>query len=231
MSLLRERAEQLARENLALRDRLIGSGYMPEGITSTLDTKVGPQNPLESIADAFGLYKGPNLEDLVKTREANKARYTQAVLDMGKAQTQKVKAEAKIEKAENKAESALDQDTVINRELDLANRLGEISSRLQREAGDISTEQSIKQMREFFPYLDEAGRRATERALSASQRYRAFKEQLPSSIQAIMESKQRQQQLASDAFAREAQAIATQQSAATGFGTQGIGRYSGRRIA
>ena len=100
-----------------------------------------------------------------------------------------------------------------------------------RTAGEVSTAQSIKQMQALYPYLDRAGQKAIERNLDASMRFKAFKEQLPSSIQAIMESKQRQQQLASDAFAREAGAIATQQQAATGFGQSGIGRYSGRRIA
>ena len=51
-----------------------------------------------------------------------------------------------------------------------------------------------------------------------------FQASKPSSIQAIMESKQRQQQLASDAFAREAGAIATQQDAAT-VSQSGLGRY------
>ena len=100
-----------------------------------------------------------------------------------------------------------------------------------RTAGEVSTAQSIKQMQALYPYLDRAGQKAVERNLDASMRFKAFKEQLPSSIQAIMESKQRQQQLASDAFAKEAGAIATQQQAATGFAGLGTGRYSGRRIA
>ena len=106
-----------------------------------------------------------------------------------------------------------------------------IRRRREEEASQRSIEQAEETTRRLFPYLRAAGIDAQERALSASQRFKAFKEMLPSNVQAIMESKQRQQQLASDAFAREAQAIATQQSAATGFGTQGIGRYSGRRIA
>ena len=96
-----------------------------------------------------------------------------------------------------------------------------------RTAGEVSTDQSIKQMQALYPYLDRAGQKAVERNLDASMRFKAFKEQLPSSIQAIMESKQRQQQLASDAFAREAGAIATQQQAATGFGGLGTGRRFG----
>lgn len=100
-----------------------------------------------------------------------------------------------------------------------------------RTAGQVSTDQSIKQVQALLPYVDAASAKAIERNLNASMRFKAFKEQLPSSIQAIMESKQRQQQLASDAFAKEAGAIATQQQAATGFAGLGTGRYSGRRIA
>ena len=96
-----------------------------------------------------------------------------------------------------------------------------------RTAGEVSTDQSIKQMQALYPYLDRAGQKAVERNLDASMRFKAFKEQLPSSIQAIMESKQRQQDLASSAFAREAGAIATQQQAATGFAGLGTGRRFG----
>ena len=96
-----------------------------------------------------------------------------------------------------------------------------------RTAGEVSTDQSIKQVQALLPYVDAASARAIERNLDASKRFKAFKEQLPSSIQAIMESKQRQQQLASDAFAREAGAIASQQQAATGFAGLGTGRRFG----
>lgn len=56
-------------------------------------------------------------------------------------------------------------------------RLGEI-----RTAADIANESTLKQMRGLYPYLSAAGQQATERALSASQRYRAFVESLPTSI-------------------------------------------------
>ena len=46
-----------------------------------------------------------------------------------------------------------------------------------------------------------------------------------------MASKQQQMASASDAFAKEALAIANQQQAATGFGGLGTSRYAGRRIA
>jgi hypothetical protein len=101
----------------------------------------------------------------------------------------------------------------------------------QRQAADIALQQSRAQVASLFPYLDAAGQRATERNLRASERFRAFKEQLPSSIQDIMSKKQAQIASAANAFATEAQAIAMQQQAATGFAQSGTNRYAGRRIA
>ena len=102
--------------------------------------------------------------------------------------------------------------------------------RRDREAAR-NIKQLQRQLQTALPYIDQAQARSIQRNLAASERFKAFKEQLPSSIQAIMESKQRQQQLASDAFAKEAGAIATQQQQATAFGQSGLGRYAGRRIA
>ena len=230
MSLLRQQAEELYRRNLQLRGQLIGTDYMPDLGVDTLDA--GPKGFGEGLANLFGLYDAkPKLESIIKERESRQARYNQAIKDLEKATRAEVKAEAATTKAETKAEEALETQEVMDRDLELLNRQGEIVSRLQREAGDISLEQSIKQTQALLPYIDQATARAIERNLSASKRFKAFKEQLPSSLQAIMESKQRQQQLASDAFAREAGAIATQQQAATGFAQSGLGRYAGRRIA
>ena len=230
MSLLRQQAEELYRKNLQLRGQLIGTDYMPDLGVDTLDA--GPKGFGEGLSNLFGLYDAkPKLEAMIKERESRQARYNQAIKNLEKATRAEVKAEAATTRAETKAEEALETQEVIDRDLELLNRQGEIVSRLQREAGDISLEQSIKQTQALLPYIDQAQARAIERNLSASQRFKAFKEQLPSSVQAIMESKQRQQQLASDAFAREAGAIATQQQAATGFAQSGLGRYAGRRIA
>ena len=146
---------------------------------------------------------------------------------------QKAELEEQNRKAreQNREESAFESQNVLDFLNEVEQSRAESALQQIRTAGEVSTEQSIKQMQALYPYLDRAGQKAIERNLDASMRFKAFKEQLPSSIQAIMESKQRQQDLASSAFAREAGAIATQQQAATGFGQSGIGRYSGRRIA
>jgi len=190
----------------------------PGNLTGELIPKVNPYGRLNELerrqVDATrAAMEQEALEGLVKANQQKADEANQTSIDRVREQ------------------EALDLDTSIDRQIDMLNRTGDIYSRLQREAGDISTEQSIKQMQALYPYLDRAGQKAIERNLDASMRFKAFKEQLPSSIQAIMESKQRQQQLASDAFAREAGAIATQQQAATGFAGLGTGRYSGRRIA
>lgn len=227
LSELTERFLQLQRGNVQLEDQLLGTKYMPEGYESTVGQKTGPQGFLENAANFFGAYEDTRTKDLLQKAKSNRSLLVQAQKRMAQAEKDKLVEDAKVKKEENKVEEALDQQNVINRELELAKELGQISSQLQREAGDISTEQSIRQMQALYPYLNQAGIEATERALSASQRYKAFKEMLPSNIQAIMESKQRQQQLASDAFAREAGAVATQQQAATGMAGLGLGRRFG----
>ena len=55
----------------------------------------------------------------------------------------------------------------------------------------------------------------------------AFKQQQPLAQQAIMESKQKQMSGAADAFLKEAMAMATQQDAASRFGSLGTGRRFG----
>lgn len=228
---LTQRFLDLQRGNIQRYDQLLGTEFMPKGYVSTVGQQTGPQGFGENLANFFGLYKDTRTEDLVRQAEKNRSLLNQAQEAMTLATQAKIDAEADLQTQENRQQDALDLDTTIDRQIDMLNRTGDIYSRLQREAGDISTEQSIKQMQALYPYLDRAGQKAIERNLDASMRFKAFKEQLPSSIQAIMESKQRQQQLASDAFAKEAEAIATQQQQATAFGQSGIGRYSGRRIA
>jgi len=229
-ALLQQQVDALLQRNLAARNQLIGTDYMPDLSPDTL--QAGPQGFGEGLANVFGLYDAqPKLESILKEREGRASQYTRALKDLEKATKAQTKAEAKTERADLKADEAADTTGAINRELEITELLGDITSRLQKEASQLALDQSIQQTQALFPYLDEAGRRGTERALDASQRFRAFKEQLPSSIQAIMASKQQQMQAASNAFATEAQAIANQQQAATGFGQLGTGRYAGRRIA
>ena len=230
MSLLRQQAEELYRQNLRLRGQLIGTEYMPDLGVDTLDA--GPKGFGEGLANVFGLYDPTSkLKKIIQEREGRQAQYNQAIKDLTKATAAEVKAEAEQEKAATRAEEALETEEIINRDLELVNRQGEILSRLQREAGEISLDQSIRQTQALLPFIDQAQSRSIQRNLAASERFKAFKEQLPTTIQAIMSAKQQQLNTASDAFLKEAQAAATQQQAASNFASLGTGRYSGRRIA
>ena len=224
---LTERFLQLQRGNVQLEDQLLGTGFLPEGYTSTVGQQTGPQGFGENLANVFGLYKDTRTKDLLEQEKRNRSLLVQAQKAMLADQKRKAKEEGVAKRAEVREESATDLQQTLEAIKDIhaddrAGRLEEL-----RLAGQLSTDQSIAQMQALYPYLDRAGQKAVERNLDASMRFKAFKEQLPSSIQAIMESKQRQQQLASDAFAREAGAIATQQQAATGFAGVGTGRRFG----
>jgi len=102
---------------------------------------------------------------------------------------------------------------------------------LYQKKRDIEAAANIRQMQQqlqtALPYIDAAQERSIQRNLAASERFKAFKEQLPSSVQAIMASKQAQQESASNAFLKEAMAAAQQQQAATGFASLGTGRRFG----
>ena len=116
-------------------------------------------------------------------------------------------------------------------ELDYQMKMNPILRDRNRQAGLDAIRQSQMQANALLPIVDQYAQRATQRALGASERFAAFKEQLPLNVQRIMESKQGQLASASNAFAADAQAIANQQQAATGFAQSGLGRYAGRRIA
>lgn len=226
MSLLRQQAEQLLRQNLQLRGQLLGTDYMPDLGVDTLDA--GPKGFGEGLANVFGLYDAkPKLTKIIQERENRQAQYNKAIEDLTKAKTAEVKAEAAQEKAATKAEEALETEEILNRDLELVNRQGQILSQLQKEAGEIALDQSVRQTQALLPYIDQAQSRSIQRNLAASERFKAFKEQLPTTIQAIMSAKQQQLNTASDAFLKEAQAAATQQAAATGFASLGTGRRFG----
>ena len=226
MSALRQQAEQLLRQNLQLRGQLLGTDYMPELGVDTLDA--GPQGFGEGLANVFGLYDAkPKLTKIIQERESRQAQYNQAIKNRTEAEKAKVKAEAEATKAATKAEEAAETEEIINRDLEIVNRQGQILSQLQKEAGEIALDQSVRQTQALLPYIDQAQSRSIQRNLAASERFKAFKEQLPTTIQAIMSAKQQQLNTASDAFLKEAQAAATQQQAASNFASLGTGRRFG----
>ena len=216
----RELLEAYRKQNLQLELQLRGAGALPEGYQSTYLQPTGPQGFGESLLNTLGLYKDTRAEALLPQAQANYASLSQAVTDLKKQQAEETEAKTR-------EEDSYSTQKTIDTLKELQTALGQQNLDAIREQGRVTTQQNINQARALFPLLDEAGRRGTERALDASQRYRAFKEQLPSSIQAIMASKQAQLASASNAFAAEAQAIANQQQAATGFASLGTGRRFG----
>ena len=226
---LQQQIDSLLKRNQAARTQLLGTDYMPDLAPDTLTA--GPKGIGENLANMFGLYDAqPKLEAILKERESRAAEYNKALKQLEKATAAEVKAEAAADRATLRAEDALDSQRVLDRELEINERLADRADQRQERAAELAVQQSLAQTRALFPYLDEAGRRGTERALDASQRFAAFKQQLPLNVQRIMESKQGQLASASNAFAAEAQAIANQQRAATGFAQLGTGRYSGHPI-
>ena len=84
---------------------------------------------------------------------------------------------------------------------------------------------SGEQIRQLYPALSAAAAESTARNLAASQTYRRFTEQLPSSVQSIMASKQSQVQSAQAGEAALQQATALQQQAAKDFAGKFAGQY------
>lgn len=94
------------------------------------------------------------------------------------------------------------------------------------DEAQLSAALSRQQIADLYPFLSAAGAESTARNLAASQKYRAFTEQLPSNVQNIMASKQSQMQAAQTGEAALKQATAIQQDAATRF----PGRFAGQYI-
>ena len=216
----KELLEAIQKQNLQLELQLRGAGALPEGYQSTYLQPTGPQGFGEGLLNTLGLYKDTKAQELLPVAQANYGLLSQAVTDLNKQQAEETEAKTR-------EEDSYSTQKTIDTLKELQTALGQQNLDAIREQGRVTTQQNINQARALFPLLDEAGRRGTERALDTSQRYRAFKEQLPSSIQAIMASKQAQLASASNAFAAEAQAIANQQQAATGFASLGTGRRFG----
>ena len=216
----RELLDAYQKQNLQMEMQLRGAGALPEGYQSTYLETTGPQGFGEGLLNTLGLYKDTKTQPLLTQAQANYAILSQAVKNLTEKETEETEDR-------NREKDAYDIQQLMDSQRELYDFLGDRADQRQERAAQLALQTSVAQTRALLPYIDEAARRTTERNLDASKRYKAFKEQLPSSIQAIMESKQRQQDLASSAFAKEAGAIATQQQAATGFAGLGTGRRFG----
>jgi hypothetical protein len=99
---------------------------------------------------------------------------------------------------------------------------------LQRQSMQtgLTRQLNLATMSDLYPFLSAAGAESTARSLAASKSFLATKEQMPSSVQAIMASKQGQMLQAASGEAERQLATAAQQQAAKDF----AGRFAGQYI-
>lgn len=228
MSQLSDYARKLSQDVLNLRNQLVGTEFMPANVPALPEFK-------ETLQDQA-------LRDFVLQSEGALGSYRRGLRSLKESQTaaekkrlreeeERLRAQQQADKAQQRSQYKLDEAEGLARFLETQERIAasERAGELERirVAGEEGTRQSIAQLEALYPYLSRAGKEAILQNLDASARFKAFKETLPSSVQAIMESKQKQQQLASDAFYREAMAAAGQQQAASGFAGLGMQRKFG----
>jgi len=95
----------------------------------------------------------------------------------------------------------------------------------QEQQARLSSRLTREQLASLYPYLSAAGAESTARNLAASKEFLATKEQMPSSVQNIMASKQSQMASAAGAEAQRQYATAAQQDAAKRFAGSFAGKY------
>lgn len=93
------------------------------------------------------------------------------------------------------------------------------------DAARIQADLSQEQLLRAYPIMSQAARESTGRQLAASERFLRTKEQMPSAVQAIMESKQGQQLKAQVGESEMMKAVAAQQQAAKDFAGKFAGQY------
>jgi len=121
--------------------------------------------------------------------------------------------------------SGADLDRIVDQEIKLQTALAPLKIQQMVAAAQAQAQLNRQTMSDLLPYLDEAGYRSTLRNLQASERFRRFKETMPSSVQDIMASKQNQMLQAASGEAARQQATAMQQQAATAAARGFIGQY------
>ena len=191
--------------------------------------KVESQNP---FAKFFGV-GAQKFDPLASATTLATAQ--QGLLELTKQQKADAKAEAKTEVDKSNQMMA---DLIKAGGLDPQKvyELGQVQQQLEREglpfdiyrqrlAGEEATRQTTQQLAAAYPYLSAAGREATGRALAASERYLRTKQQMPTTAQEIMASKQQQQLAAQAGEADLMRAVAAQQQAAKQFAGTFAGKY------
>ena len=202
-------------------------GYIDRGlpIPEGLVQKTEAQNP---FAKFFGFGGSASYDPLQAATTLSTAQ--RGLLDATKAESKRDTEESNKLMADLIKAGGTDPEKIYE--------IGRVRQRLEQEglpfeimrqrlAGDEATRQSVRQLEAAFPLLDEAGRRATGRALAASERFMRQKQQMPTTIQDIMASKQNQMTQAQAGEAALMNAVANQQAAAKQF----AGRYAGKFVS
>ena len=121
---LQQQIDSLLKRNQAARTQLLGTDYMPDLAPDTLTA--GPKGIGENLANMFGLYDAqPKLEAILKERESRAAEYNKALKQLEKATRAEAKAEAAADRATVRAEDALDNQQVLDRQLQIEERLAD----------------------------------------------------------------------------------------------------------
>lgn len=116
-------------------------------------------------------------------------------------------------------------DPEMQKWLDFSKAMSPVKMSEMEQAAQLSSRLTREQLATLYPYLSAAGAESTARNLAASEAFRAFKEQMPSSVQDIMASKQAQMTSAASAEAQRQMATAAQQDAAKRFAGSFAGKY------
>jgi len=119
-----------------------------------------------------------------------------------------------------KQSSTGNMQDVVDATINYRYRTQDLDRQEQDEAMNRSILQSQRQLATVMPYLDEAGRKATERNLNASQRFLDFKERMPTAVQNRM-------LMGSTAYAQELAAVAAATNAAANMARSGTNRRFG----
>jgi hypothetical protein len=116
-------------------------------------------------------------------------------------------------------------DTEVQKYLDFYKAISPTRMAEMEQAAQLSSRLTREQLASLYPYLSAAGAESTARNLAASKSFLATKEQMPSSVQAIMASKQGQMLQAASGEAERQRATAAQQEAAKRFAGSFAGQY------
>jgi len=116
-------------------------------------------------------------------------------------------------------------DQEVQKYLDFYKAISPMRMAEMEQAAKLSSRLTREQLASLYPYLSAAGAESTARNLAASKSFLATKEQMPSSVQAIMASKQNQMLQAATGEAERQRATAAQQEAAKRFAGSFAGQY------